>query len=145
MEDALLASLREKAEHTESMEAVEADTGGDFDGFEDAGFSEGFEDSAGGGHGGDGGVHWATTGFRLALFFVHRTLKPNAAGTKHYTQWVGAPRTRKSHEFGHGNAIVCGTIGSLGAIHAIRIFLLVIIFFAAQTRGCFGVAHACTR
>ena len=60
VEDALLASLREKAEHTESMEAVEADTGGDFDGFEDAGFSEGFEDSAGGDDGGDGGVNDAT-------------------------------------------------------------------------------------
>ena len=61
VEDALLASLRNKAEHADVLGSADAGGGGgggDFDGFEDAGFSEGFEDGGGGGV--NGGVNDAT-------------------------------------------------------------------------------------
>lgn len=62
VEDALLVSLRNKAEHADVLGSADAGGGGggggDFDGFEDAGFSEGFED--GGGSGDNGGVNDAT-------------------------------------------------------------------------------------
>ena len=55
------------------------------------------------------------------------------------------PKPIDGHQLRQANTILETAIGAIGACLAHTGTLLVIIFFAAQTRGCFGVAHACTR
>jgi hypothetical protein len=55
------------------------------------------------------------------------------------------PKPIDGHQLRQTNSILETAIGAIGACLAITGTLLVIVFFAAQTRGCFGVAHACAR
>jgi len=55
------------------------------------------------------------------------------------------PKPIDGHQLRQTNTILEAAIGAIGACLAHTGTLLVIVFFAAQTRGCFGVAHACTR
>ena len=55
------------------------------------------------------------------------------------------PKPIDGHQLWQTNTILETAIGAVGACLAHTGTLLVIVFFAAQTRGCFGVAHACAR
>ena len=55
------------------------------------------------------------------------------------------PKPIDGNQLRQTNTILEAAIGAVGACLAHTGTLLVIVFFAAQTRGCFGVAHACTR
>ena len=55
------------------------------------------------------------------------------------------PKPIDGHQLWQTNSILEAAIGAIGACLAIAGTLLVIVFFAAQTRGCFGVAHAGAR